>query len=330
MMLALLFAASLMAQPPFPAMDPAAPPPAHYRLYDANGKSASLQDVFEAMSSAGVVFIGETHDDPVAHTLEAELLRGAFDRYANVTDKAKARPLALSLEMFERDVQIILDEYLAGLITERQFLASSRPWNNYQTDYRPLVEFAREHKLPVLAANASERYVNRAARLGRSSLDELSPTAKNWLAPLPYGGPSPAYAAKFNQLMSGMTGRAHPSPEQPPTDTPGTDAAIVHRHAGHSAAYLLDAQTLRDATMAYTIAEYLRRQPGALVLHVNGDFHSEERMGVPEQLLRYRPQTPMIVITIVPGAGSLNFDATRMKNLGDFVVVTDSAQPRSF
>ena len=325
MMLALLLAASLMAQPPFPATDSAAPPPAHYRLYDANGKSASLQDVFEAMSGAGIVFIGETHDDPVAHTLEAELLRGAFDRYASVTDKAKARPLALSLEMFERDVQVVLDEYLAGLIPERQFLASSRPWNNYQTDYRPLVEFAREHQLPVLAANAPERYVNRAARLGRTSLDELSPTAKNWLAPLPYGLPSPAYAAKFNQLMEGMRGRGHPAPEQPPAD-----AAMPAGHAGHSTAYLLDAQTLRDATMAYTIAEYLKRQPGALVLHVNGNFHSEERMGVPEQLLRYLPQTRMIVITIVPGAGSLNFDAARMRNLGDFVVVTDSALPRSF
>src|SRR3954467_8455063 len=68
------------------------------------------------------------------------------------------------MEMFERDVQIVLDEYLSDLITEQHFLASSRPWGNYKTDYRPLVELAKEKHLDVIAANAPRRYVNMVSR----------------------------------------------------------------------------------------------------------------------------------------------------------------------
>jgi uncharacterized iron-regulated protein len=77
--------------------------------------------------------------------------------------KKKCRP---SLEMFERDVQIVLDEYVKDLITEKKFLDDSRPWNNYKTDYRPLVEYAKQNKLPVIAANAPRRYINMVSRGG--------------------------------------------------------------------------------------------------------------------------------------------------------------------
>jgi uncharacterized iron-regulated protein len=285
---------------------------AHYRIYDATGKAATMEDVLAALDAAEVVCVGEPHDDAAGHAFEFELLKRAFERYSSDSRNAKRRNLALSLEMFERDVQIILDEYRRGLINERHFLSSSRPWNNYQTDYRPLVEFAREHNLPLIAANAPARYVNRVARLGPNSLRDLNDAAKEWLPPLPFAPASNAYAAKFNQLMSD------------PQMSGGTQSAP------HAATYLLDAQSLRDATMAYSVAQQLKRQPAALVLHVNGNFHSEERLGVPEQLLHYRPKTRTLIITIVSGTSSPSFDAARHARLGDFIILTDSALPRSF
>src|ERR1041384_837663 len=143
----------------------------NYRIYDATGKPATFDQVLAAFDANDVVFVGETHNDRTAHLIEQQLLTGAYTRLPN--QQTGARALTLSLEMFERDVQTVLDEYLNDLITERQFLASSRPWNNYETDYRPLVEFARTHHLPVVAANAPERYVNRVGRLGRESLQAL-------------------------------------------------------------------------------------------------------------------------------------------------------------
>jgi uncharacterized iron-regulated protein len=293
----------------------------HYRAFDSKGNAVQLQTIIAALEREDVLFIGETHDDPVAHMLEAELLRRADERYgaASTTASSGARAVALSLEMFERDVQIVLDEYLKGLINERHFLLSSRPWKNYEADYRPLVEYAREHHLPVIAANAPARYVSRVSNEGPDSLKALSPEAvKEWLPPLPFPAASAPYAAKFNRFMQGDAA------------VPNTPPARVHAQTNpHGGAHLLEAQTLRDASMAYSISEYLKRGHSPLVIEVNGTFHSEERMGVPEQLARYRPKTRALVVTIIPDEGFPNFDASRFGRLGDFIIITDPAVARS-
>src|SRR5437763_16933256 len=289
-------------------------PEAHYRAFDSKGRAVKLDEIVGALDQADVLIVGETHDDPVAHLLEAELLRRADERYTQTS--SRKRTLALSLEMFERDVQTVLDEYLAGFITERHFLLSSRPWNNYQTDYRPLVEYAREHHLPVIAANAPARYVSRVSGLGPDSLRELSAAARQWLPPQPLPPASAAYASKFNSLMQGGASQTQPA----------GSAAQANPHGG---AHLLEAQALRDASMAYAVAEFLKRQRGALVVHVNGTFHSEERLGVPEQLAHYRPKARVVVVTILPDDGFPAFDAGGMGKLGDFVIITDPAIPRS-
>lgn len=318
MFLAFLLLASLTAQA---TTMPASPnnytsqTESRYRIYDSTGRAASMEDLLLALDKIDVVCVGESHDDAAGHVFEAELLKRAFAHYnTSAVASSKRRTLALSLEMFERDVQIILDEYLRGLINERHFLLSSRPWNNYQKDYRPLVEFAREHNLMVIAANAPARYVNRVSRLGPNSLKELTSTARAWLPPLPYEAASPAYAAKFKQLMTGTQATGGAQSTQSP----------------HGTSYLLDAQSLRDATMAHAITQQLKRQPEALVIHVNGKFHSEERLGVPEQLLHYRSKTRTLVITIVNDKSYPDFDATRLGKLGDFIILTDPQLPRSF
>lgn len=285
-----------------------------FEIYNAQGQAVSLADLIDAMREQEVVFIGELHNDPTAHAAELELLRGAFARYGQSGDKSTGRPVALSLEMFERDVQPLLDEYLANLILERQFLAGSRPWNNYQTDYRPLIEFARANKFPALAANAPERYVNRVSRLGRDALKDLSPPARAaWLAPQPYGAASVAYAEKFKRVMSGM-----------PAGTPGAHGSP------HGNPHLLDAQALRDATMAHTIAEHLKQNPHALVVHVNGNFHSEGRLGIPEHLSAYRPQTRFIVVTVAGSEAPVKIEAESLKQLGDFVIYTKRTASQKF
>jgi uncharacterized iron-regulated protein len=289
-------------------------PAAHYRAFDSKGRAVSIEEIVAALGDADVLFVGETHNDAVAHLLEAELLRRADESYG--PSSQKRRPVALSMEMFERDVQTVVDEYMGGLIQERHFLLSSRPWNNYQTDYRPLVEYAREHHLPVIAANAPARYVSRVSGLGTDSLRELSAAAKSWLPPLPPPPASQAYASKFNSFMQGGQARTQPA---------GT-AAQANPHGG---AHLLEAQALRDASMAYAVADFLKHHRDALVVQVNGTFHSEERLGVPEQLAHYRPKARAVVITIVPDDDFPNFDAARLGKLGDFVIITDPAVPRS-
>jgi uncharacterized iron-regulated protein len=287
-----------------------------YRVFRADGSPAALEDILRAAQSQSVVFLGENHDDPTAHKLQAEIFRRLFE--------TRGAPMALSLEMFERDVQPVLNEFLAGLIPEDQFLAASRPWKNYKTDYKPLVDFAKEKKLPVIAANAPRRYVSRVGREGAAGLEVLSPAAKQWIAPLPYAEASPPYGEKFLKLMEEMREQARKQAEEDAKKS-GKPAP---QHPQRDPRKSLESQSLWDATMAFSIAEHLLREPAAQVVHLNGSFHTDQGLGIPDHLRRYRPGTSMLVVTIVSEKSFPNFEPS-MKDRGDFIVVTDPSLPRT-
>ena len=252
------------------------------RVTTGAGQAATLDHVVGAMAEADVLILGEQHGDAAAHAIELAVLRAAL---------AGERPVVLSLEMVETDAQTVLDEYLAGLIRERDWLAASRPWANYETDYRPLVELARQQGAAVVAANAPGRYVSLVSRSGMEALDSLSAAARAWLPPT-VAPPSAALASKFTDLMGGMAHGSGPSVEG-----------------------MLAAQNLRDATMAWRVADALRQRPGALVVHVNGSFHSAGRLGVPEHLARLRPEARVVVVT-------MERTAPEGPSADDFVITT--------
>jgi len=324
-LVALLLAgcASAPAAPPHPPMPaPTGASPmvgsapvegADFVVYAADGGSASLDALLAGLAGEDVLLLGEEHDDVVGHRLQLEVLRrvladqGGFGPMATParagpTPSGEARPVILSLEMFERDVQVVLDEYLADQITEDHFLRSARPWDNYERDYRPLVELAKSNGVPIVAANAPRRYVNRASRLGRSSLSELSAEARSWLPPLPYPEASEAYLAEWNALMG--------------------DAAM------HMSGSPLDAQTLWDAAMGEAIAQALERtsDEGGLVVHLAGGFHVENGTGIPEAVAHYRPGTRIRSVAVRAVEDPTSFDAS-LSDAGDFVVLTRSPAP---
>jgi len=290
------------------------PPPAgtepdlsESRLFHAEGGAASMADVVTRAGEVDVVFVGELHGNPGAHALQLRILEALIGK-----SEEWGREIVLSMEMFEADVQLLLDEYLSDLIPESQFLAAARPWRNYERDYRPLVELARAEGVPVVAANAPRRYVNRVGRLGPESLDDLSPDALEYLPPLPYPEPSDAYRAEWDRRME----------------------AITHGHEGaHGGELALQAQALWDAAMAYAIHEALGeegarpesdREP--LVLHLTGSFHVENRTGIPEALERYRPGVRSLVITTRVAEDPHDFAGATgdldAKALADFILLT--------
>ncbi len=272
----------------------------NYRIFDATGNPSGLGKIIEAAGQNDVIFLGEQHDDATAHALQMQIFKTIVEKYG------KQRKIALSLEMFERDVQTVIDEYLNNLITENHFLLSSRPWNNYKQDYRQLVELAKAEKLPVIAANAPRRYINMVSRSGRDALNALTPEAKKTLPPLPFNQASEAYANKFKALMGG---------------SPESSMGLNN---------ILDSQTLWDAAMAFSVAEFLKRNKNPLVVHLNGSFHTENRLGTAEHLLKFRSKAKFLVVTMRYEENFTNFDKTKHENLGDFVILTDAKVPRSF
>jgi uncharacterized iron-regulated protein len=254
-------------------------------LFHGDGTPADFDEIVDAARSAEVVLLGELHDDRVGHRARHALTARQIDA---------GDPVTLSLEMFETDVQPVVDEYLAGIITEDHFRAAARPWVNYEDDYRPYIELARSHALPVIAANPPRRYVNAVSREGPEILDSLSEEALRWLPPLPYPEPSDAYRQEWDALMGG--------------------------HGAHNGERLLLSQALWDAGMAWSIVGAL--EEGRRVIHVAGAFHVANGTGIPEALEHYRPGTEVLTIVgyRVPESGG--FEPEAHAGLGDFVLLT--------
>lgn len=268
----------------------ASPPDTSAFAVYVGGERATMERVCDLLPEADVVFLGESHGDATHHAVEAYVLAAAHE-WAS----AAGRPLALGLEMVETDVQTALDEYLVGLIRERDWLAAGRPWRGYETDYRPLVEFARERGVPVVGTNVPGRYASLVARRGLAALDSLPEAARAWLPPHVAPASEPLRTA-FTDFMGGM---AHGS-------GPSVEAMLV-------------AQNLRDATMAWRIADVLETHPGALVVHANGSFHSAGRLGIPEHLGRLAPAARVLVVTMREAD---DIDAAPEAGADDVVILT--------
>ena len=262
-----------------------------FRVYAGDGRPASLPELVTALGSVSVLLVGEEHDDSIAHRVKLLILEEGVRRW-------QPRPVVLSLEMFEQDVQEVVDEYLGGFITEPYFLAASRPWAEYRTAYRPLVEFAKVSGLRVVAANVPRRYVDMVSRTGEGSLEGLPRAAFRFLPPLPLPAASVAYRARFDSAMFGPAQHD----DMPPNIFAG--------------------QRLWDAGMASAVAAALDDRPDALVIHLVGAFHVERRLGIAEALIQYRPRTTFLVVSIRRVADPTAFDVREHTGLGDFVVLT--------
>ena len=269
----------------------------HYKIYDTqNQKVASADDIINRMNNADVLFLGEEHDDSTCHVLELALLTKLAAKYPGKT--------ALSMEMFETDCQNVLNEYLEGLIREKNFVSEARAWHNYK-DYRPLIELAKTQQMPVIAANAPARYVNMVNRMGLTSLEKLSKTAKSWLPPLPIDTATGAYYEKFWQTMGG--------------------------HAGNMGGMqLYQAQNLWDATMAWSIAQFVKKHRDYKILQINGGFHSEEKLGEPAQLKKYSSKTTILNIACVSDEQFDNPDWSKFSKNNDYIILTDPKLPKTY
>lgn len=267
--------------------------PAEVRFYTGEGEAVAFSAVVEGVLDAEVVFFGEIHGDSLGHRVQHALFEALHARHHG--------RLILSLEQFEADVQLMLDEFLAGHITEAHFLQSTRPWNNYRRDYHSMVLFAKANALPVVAANAPRRYVNRVSRLGlTAAMDSLFADARGWLAPMPLPEPSAGYRGRWDALMGG-------------SGSPHMSADRLLR--------MFEAQWLWDATMAHRLAFALNQRERGVALHLAGSFHVDRHQGTPEALQHYRPGTQSRVVVMRPVANLDQFPA-EFRGLADFIVLT--------
>lgn len=269
----------------------------HYKIYDTRSKQIVTIDKIAAdFNDANVLFFGEEHNDSAGHYMEAEIFK--------VLHKLYGDDLTLSMEMFETDCQLVLDEYLSGFISEDRFIKEARAWNNYR-DYKPTVEYAKLNKLHVIAANPPRRYVNMVSRKGMKSLDSLPKSSKKFLPPLPYDTATGKYREKFMGFMSG--------------GSPGTNNPRIFY-----------SQSLWDAGMANSIYSYWKKNKHKKIFHMVGRFHSDEKLGTAEQLQNRSSKLKILNISSFSDASFENPDWEKFSQLGDYIIMTDPNLKKTF
>lgn len=262
-------------------------------------------ELLARLERADVVCIGEQHDDPETHRVEAALLDAIGQ---------SGRPVIVSLEMFERDVQPVVDEYLAGRVTEQEFLARSRPWDRYATDYRRLVELAKQRGWPVIAANVPRPLASAVGRRGMAALDSLTPNARR-VAALETSCPRDDYHARFMESMQSHA----PSGGAAPQAGDSLPTAMAERF------YL--AQCVKDETMAESIvAARLAAPRNAIAVHFDGAFHSDYAQGTVARVKRRQPSWTLVVLSAVPVADPAVAPIVTQGGKADYVIFTRRSQ----
>lgn len=268
-----------------------------YRLFDKRGEKVEFDIMIDSLSKADVVFIGENHNCPVSHWMELEITRALHQKHGSC--------LMLGEEMMEADNQLLLDEYMSGLISYDRFEAEARLWSNYSTDYYPVVYYAKENHIPFIATNVPRRYANAVSNAGLDCLETFTDEARSYMAPLPIPFEYDSEGADSNFGAMRMLSRRSPEEMQ----------------------HLAEAQALKDATMAWFIAKNMT--DSSRFVHINGTMHSDGHDGIIPYLHRYRPDTRVATVT------SLRMDETDgispdYLGTADYYIVVTTDFPTSY
>lgn len=248
----------------------------------------SVYSVADALVDADVVALGELHLTPDVHKTHYELITALYDRRPN---------MVIAMEMFDRDIQAVLMQYLSGLIDEDTFRAQSRPWPCYARDYRPVIEFAKKNQIIVLAANAPRKLASKAAKKGLYSVIGAPYIARETTAP------QDAYWAAFNDMMKGHAGML--------------GSGGMERYYA--------SQCLKDDTMAESITDHLARRreknDRPLAILICGRMHSDYGRGTVQRIKNRMPDLKIRILSAetVSEVGDKLYASPR--EVADYVIV---------
>jgi len=257
-----------------------------YQIFSQDGKEIKYSKMIKNLNEADIIMFGELHNNPICHWLQLEVTK---DLYAS-----KGNNLVMGAEMFEADNQLILNEYFSDFFEAKKFEADARLWPNYKTDYKPLIEFAKENNLPFIATNVPRRYASIVHKKGFEALEKLPQESKKYLPelPIPYNPDLPSY----KEMMDMMKDMGHANPNLP------------------------KAQAIKDATMAHFILENFKE--GKQFIHYNGTYHSNNFEGIVWYLKQANPGLKIMTIASVEQA---NLDKLDVENndLANFILAVD-------
>ena len=255
-----------------------------YRIYNAKGKKVKFKKIAKDLKDTEFVFFGEYHDNPISHWLQYEVME--------VMHKEYGAEFMMGFEMFEQDQQTLLDSLLKKQITPKEFNEKARLWPNYKTDYKPLIDYALENNLSCIASNIPRRYASLMFKHGRDTLYTLSDLEKSWICPLDFN-----IDTTLSQYVA-------------------IGEMAVHME-GMSGKDLMQAQAIKDATMAYFSLKNMNSN--SVMLHLNGAFHSDFHQGIVWYIKEARPNAQIITISTVTQSDIFKLESEN-KGTADYII----------
>jgi uncharacterized iron-regulated protein len=266
-----------------------------YVIYTANGKKTTFEKLVESTENKELILFGEFHDNPISHWLQLELTK---EMYAEVGSN-----LQLGFEMFEQDQQVLLSQYLLGDLTAKQFKDTMRLWPNYETDYAPIIDFAKTNKLFCVASNVQRKYASLLFKKGRKALDTLSLNIKSQMAPIDFI-----------------------------VDTTLSQYKEVYTMGGHMGVNMgknmVESQAFKDATMAQFIMANPGRKEGSVHLHFNGAFHSDFHQGILWYVQQKQTNIRVLTISTVTQEDVRKLDKEHLGR-ADFIICVPESMTRT-
>jgi len=260
-----------------------------YQIFNPKGKKVCYRKIINSSQKSDVLLFGEFHDNSVAHWLELEITKDLLGK----------KNIVLGAEMLESDNQKQVNQYLKAEINQKKLDSTARLWPNYKTDYKPLVDFAKELKIAFIATNIPRRFASLVFKNGFEALDKLSDEEKTWIAPLPI---------LFDSTLPGYV-------------------KMVQEMGGHGGENLPKAQAVKDATMAYFINK--NRVENSLFIHYNGSYHSDNFEGIYWYLKQQNPNLKISAIATVSQKDISKLEAENY-NKATFIIVIDEDVTKTY
>lgn len=226
------------------------------------GIRVSLEQMTAAAADTRIIYVGETHDNPAAHRLELQVLKAAATSHPG--------QVSLGMEMFNTEQQQALDRWVAGELTEKEFLKQVAWHENWRMDYayyRDILNYARAHGIRVIGINATKEMVK---QVGGTPLNQLDEKTRSQLPEFDLEDP---YQRALTEAI----------------------------YAGHSqGAKMLDGflrvQTLWDETMAMNVVRELAdKGPDHRMVVMAGGNHIRFGFGIPRRVYRRMPTSYTLI-----------------------------------
>ena len=265
-----------------------------YNIFSSKGKVQKFDKVINKIADADIVFFGELHNNAISHWLELEVAKALYAKHGD--------SFVMGAEMYEADQQLIINEYLSGAVKYKYFKGQARLWPNDETDYAPILSFAKENHIPMIATNVPRRYAAIVNKGSLTALDSLSDEAKRYIAPLPI------HYFEDADCYTGMI-------------------AAMGGHKSARMTNIVKAQALKDATMAHFILA--NWEQGKHFFHFNGSYHSDNHESIILYLKKANPELKIATITTV---SQENIDTINDKTQtsADFIIAVDEDMTNTY